>query len=309
MPGADGVFRATRVLAGAVEAFAGQVYFAPEAHAGYQRLGFSGSPGLAGGVAMPDMHAYFCSRGAILGQVPGEVVASAFAVFNPAVLIPAVDHGWSLTTAAAIIAARDEAAIGQLRRILGDTPDGAAELAGLLGPVSESLPVAGRPLYAGLKGADVPDDPLSAAWRFADRLREFRGDAHTAAWTSAGYSAIEIGLITELYWGLRPKTYVRTRGWSDEQLDEGTGELEGRGLVGSGGLTERGRQEREAIETRTDEQCAPILRCLGDGFDDAVALLRRFSDAVRAPTVIPPRVHTTLRRYMPRSDSISPRAK
>jgi hypothetical protein len=156
MAGADSAFRATRILAGAVEAFAGQVYFAPEAHAGYQQLGFSGSPGLAGGVAMPDMHAYFCSRGAILGQVAGEVVASAFAVFNPAIVIPAVDHGWSLTSAAAIIAVRDEAAVGQLRRILGDNPDGALELAELLEPVSGSLEVAGRPLYAGLMAAEVP---------------------------------------------------------------------------------------------------------------------------------------------------------
>jgi hypothetical protein len=282
MAGADGALHATRILAGAAEAFAGQVYFAPEAHAGYQELGFSGSPGLAGGVAMPDMHAYFCSRGAILGQVPGEVVASSFAVFNPAIVVPAVEHGWSLTTAAQISAARDEAAVGQLRRILGANPDGAEELARLLGPVSESLPVAGRPLYAGLMGADVPDDPLGAAWRFADRLREFRGDAHTAAWTSAGYSAIEIGLATELYWGLRSKTYVRTRGWSDAELDAAIADLEIRGLIADGGLTERGRQEREAIEIRTDEQCAPVLRALGDGFDTAVVVLRRFSDAVRS---------------------------
>lgn len=281
MVGADGAFRATRILAGAVEAFAGQVYFAPEAHAGYQTLGFSGSPGQAGGVAMPDMHAYFCSRGAILGQVPGEVVASAFAVFNPEIVVPAVEYGWTLTSAAEIIAARDEAAVGQLRRILGDNPDGAEDLARLLGPVSGSLPVAGRPLYAGLMGADVPDDALSAAWRFADRLREFRGDAHTAAWTSAGYSAIEIGLTTELYWGLRPKTYVRTRGWSDEQLDAGLADLESRGLIDGDGLTELGKQEREAIETRTDEQCAPLLRALGDDFETVVGILKRFSDDVR----------------------------
>ena len=215
------------------------------------------------------------------GQVPGEVVASAFGVFNPAVVVPAVEHGWSLTTAAAIIAARDEGAVGQLRRILGDNPDGALELAELLGPVSGSLPVAGRPLYAGLLNADVPHDALGAAWRFADRLREFRGDAHTAAWTSAGYSAVEIGLMTELYWGLRPKTYIRTRGWSEAELDAGISDLESRGLIANGALTDRGSVEREAIEVRTDEQCAPVLDGLGDGFEDAVALLRRFSEAVR----------------------------
>ena len=153
------------------------------------------------------------------------------------------------------------------------------ELAELLGPVSGSLPVAGRPLYAGLMNAAVPDDALGAAWRFADRLREFRGDAHTAAWTSAGYSAVEIGLLTELYWGLRSKTYVRTRGWSDAELDAGISDLESRGLIADGGLTERGRQEREAIEVRTDEQCAPVLDGLGEGVEERgrppSAVLRR----------------------------------
>jgi hypothetical protein len=281
MTSADGDFRLARVLAGALEAFAGQVYFAPEAHAGYRTLGFSDSPGHVRGVAMPDGPAYFCSRGSLLGQVPGEVVSAAFAVFNPAVVVPAVEHGWSLTTAEKICRARDEAATGQLRRILGDNPEGASELANILGPVSCSLAVAGRPLYAGLVKAEVPDDPLGAAWRYADRLREFRGDAHTAAWTSAGYSAVEIGLLTESYWGLRLKTYVRSRGWSDAELDAGISELESRGLIADGTLTEQGRREREALEVNTDRLCAPVLDGLGDRVGEAVTLLRRYSDAVR----------------------------
>jgi hypothetical protein len=270
-----------RVLAGALEAFAGQVYFSPEAHAAYETLGFSGSPGRVGNVAMPDASAYFCSRGSVLGQVPGEVVASAFAVFNPAVVVPAVSHGWSLTTAEAIVKARDKGALGQLRRILGDNPPGASALAQLLGPVSGALPVAGRPLYAGLLAQPVPDDPLGAAWRYADRLREFRGDAHTAAWSSAGFDAVEIGLLTEPYWGLPLKTYIRSRGWSDAELDDGIARLEARGLIADGGLTELGRQQRAAIEASTDRMCGPIVEGLGEGIDEAARLLRSFSDAVR----------------------------
>ena len=53
---------------------------------------------------------------------------------------------------------------------------------------------------------------MGDAWRLADRLREYRGDAHTAAWTSAGFDATEIGLLTELYWGLPMRTYVAHRG-------------------------------------------------------------------------------------------------
>ncbi|MET0899946.1 MAG: hypothetical protein ABWY45_18705 [Mycobacterium sp.] len=270
-----------RTLAGALEAFAGQVYFAPEAHAGYARLGFSGSPGDARGVAMPDGAAYFCSRGSVLGQVPGHVVAAAFGVFNPAVVVPAVEYGWSLTTAAEICTARDEAALGQLTRVLGDDPPEAAQLVDALGSVSESLPVAGRPLYAGLLALPVPDALLGAAWRYADRLREFRGDAHTAAWTGAGLSGVEIGLLTELYWGLRPKTYIRSRAWSEEELDTGIADLQGRGLMADGRLTEDGRQVREAIEVCTDDQCSPIVDGLGDRFDDTVQQLRRLSEAVR----------------------------
>ena len=64
----------------------------------------------------------FCSRGSVMGQVPGEVIASAFAVFNPAAVIPAVAFGWTLTDAPTICAARDNGAIAQLVRILGERP-------------------------------------------------------------------------------------------------------------------------------------------------------------------------------------------
>ena len=61
-----------RTLAATIEPFAGQVYFSPECHAAYEALGFQPSPGEVSGVAMPDGAAYFCSRGSVMGQVPGE---------------------------------------------------------------------------------------------------------------------------------------------------------------------------------------------------------------------------------------------
>jgi hypothetical protein len=76
------------------------------------------------GVAMPDRAAYFTSRGSVMGQVSGQVVTATFAVFNPAVVIPAVEQGWTLTDAATICDARDRGAIAQLERILGTSPTG-----------------------------------------------------------------------------------------------------------------------------------------------------------------------------------------
>jgi hypothetical protein len=114
----------SRNLWALLEPIAGQVYFSPECHANYQALGFAGSRGVQDGVAMPDRSAYFTSRGSVMGQVSGQVVTATFAVFNPEVVIPAVEQGWALTDAASICDARDRGAIAQLERILGTTPEG-----------------------------------------------------------------------------------------------------------------------------------------------------------------------------------------
>ena len=58
---------------------------------------------------MPDGPTYFCSRGSVMGQVPGELIAAAFAVFNPEAVVPSVAHGWTLTDAATICDARTAA--------------------------------------------------------------------------------------------------------------------------------------------------------------------------------------------------------
>lgn len=271
-----------RVLAGALEPVIGQVYFSPECHEAYAALGFSPSPGKTDKVALPDGAAYFTSRGSALGQAPGELVASAFAVFNPEAVVPAVTFGWTLTDAATIAAARTRGAVAQLVRILGPQPDGIARAIELLTRATAPLRPEGRPLFSGVLSLGLPGDPTGDAWRLADQLREFRGDAHTAAWTSAGFDATEIGLLTELYWGVPPRTYVRTRAWSDSQLDAASDRLRARGLVDDDGFTESGRSAREAVEVATDVQCRPIVEALGDDLAELVAIIEPWSAAIRA---------------------------
>jgi hypothetical protein len=270
-----------RALARALEPFTGQVYFSPECHEGYVALGFSPSPGKMGEVALPDGPAYFCSRGSVMGQVPGEVVAAAFGVFNPAVVVPAVSYGWTLVDAASICTARTDGAVGQLRRILGDEPDGIDRGVELLRQATDGLRPEGKPLFAGLVGQGLPGSPLGDAWRLADQLREFRGDVHINAWATAGFDATEIGLMTELYWGLPMRTYVRSRAWSDADLDAAEQRLVGRGLVAGGQMTDAGRAEREAVEVATDDGCAPIVANLGDDLDELVGLLDGWSKQVQ----------------------------
>jgi len=270
-----------RALASAIEPVVGQVYFSPECHQEYAALGFGGSPASLGAVALPDGPAYFCSRGSALGQVPGELVAAAFAVFNPAAVVPAVAYGWTLTDAATIREARTRGAVAQLVRILGPEPAGLDRARVLLGRAGEGLSPAGRPLYAGLLSLGLPGDPVADVWRLADRLREFRGDAHVAAWTGAGLDAAEIGLLTELYWGLPMRTYVRSRAWSHDDLDAAEERLVQRGLVSDGAFTDQGRALREEIERITDRQCRPIVESLGDDLDELVRILSGWGAAIR----------------------------
>jgi hypothetical protein len=119
-------------------------------------------------------------------------------------------------------------------------------------------------------------------WRLADRLREFRGDAHIAVWSGAGFDATEIGLLTELYWGLPMRTYVRSRAWTDSDLDAAEARLEERGLVAEGAFTTDGRAARERVEVVTDQLCRPLIEALGDDFDELVAVLTPWSVSVKA---------------------------
>jgi hypothetical protein len=271
-----------RRLGSILEPVVGQVYFSPECHANYVALGFDPSSRTANGVALPDGPAYFTSRGSVMGQVAGQVVAAAFAVFNPQIVVPCVELGWSRTDAATICAARDDGAVAQLRRLLGDQPNGVDRARELLSRAIEPLRPEGRPLYAGVRSLEMPETSLGAVWRMGDMLREYRGDSHTTAWVSAGFDATEIGLLTELYWGLPMRSYSRTRAWSDEQFDAAGGRLRARGLIDDSGFTEAGRHSREDIEVRTDLQMTAAISALGDDVEELFTIMGPWGSTVRA---------------------------
>ncbi len=274
---------AERRLGGALEPVIGSVYFSPEAHANYAALGFAPSPGERGGVAMPDGVAYATSRGSLLGDVRGSVVAAAFAVFEAGGIAAAVDHGWTITNCGAICEARELGALAQLERILGPEPVGRDRVEELLRIATDGLAIGPRALAAGAAAAPVADHPLGDIFRLGDLLREFRGDSHNAAWAAAGLDAIQIGLLTELYWGLPLRTYARSRGWSDEQFDAAEEVLRSQGAIDAdGGFTEAGRLLREGIEAATDLQMAPVMASLGDAVEELIDLLDPWGAAVRS---------------------------
>lgn len=258
----------SRRLRDLVEPIAANVYFAPEAQSEYKELGLSYLPG------------YFCSRSACMGEMPGEVVVSTFAVFNPDIVLPAVAEGWSKTDRPSILAARQRGAVAGLGRILGGVPDGAARATSLLRRAGQEASAEGHPLFAGLRSLEDPGEPMADLWRAADIVREHRGDSHTCAWVSAGVDAVEITVLTELWWRLPLNTYVRTRGWTDDQVAAAADRLRQRGLIEGEAFTPEGEALRASIEEATDRQERVVVEALGDDADELMGLLEPWSKAV-----------------------------
>jgi len=166
--------------------------------------------------------------------------------------------------------------------VLGASPDRIERAVELLERAVAPLNVEGRSLFAGLRSQwDDPSDPLTRFFHLGDELREYRGDAHTAAWTTAGLDAIEIGLLTELFIGLPLRTYIRSRAWSDEQLDAALGRLVARGWVADDAFTPAGHAAREEVEWHTDRQMLPAIAAIGDDFDELIGIIGPWGDAVR----------------------------
>jgi hypothetical protein len=268
------------------------VYFAPEAHQAYADLGFGPGPGQIvgdtwaeshwGRVRLPDGIAYFASRGGVLGQVRGEVVAAAFGVFNPAVVVAAVDQAWRIAGADAVVAARTSGAVAQLVRILGAEPDGLGRVIELLARAVAPLAVTGRPMFAGLSALPMPDDAIGRMWRMGDMLREYRGDAHIAAAVAAGFDGCQLQVLTERCAGMPPRSYAAGRGWDPNQLGAAEDELQRRGLLAAGVPTDAGSAAREALEAETDRLCAAMISALDDDVVELVGRLQEWGTSIRA---------------------------
>ncbi len=259
-----------RRLRDLVEPIAAAVYFAPEAQSRYEDLGLNYFEG------------YFCSRSATLGAAPWQVVSAAFAAFKPAIVERAVTGGWANTTPEALLQARLDGARDQIVRMAGPPTDDMVRAADLMLEVTDGLDMSGRALFAGLVGQPVPapDDPAGRLWRAADRVREHRGDGHIAAWISH-VDSTEVTVLTELWWGIEPGSYVWTRGWDGDDVAAAQARLAERGLLdGEGAVTDVGRDLREDIERTTDRAARAVIDRLGDRADELFALLEPWSKAL-----------------------------
>ena len=273
-----------------VEPLAANAYFAPEVHGALESLGFGGGNVGPNGIHYPDGPAYFTSRGGCLGQVDGHVIAAAFGVFKREMVVAVVDAGWKVAGVNEVLAARERGAVASLERMLGAEPDGIGWATDVLKRMADAGPGEGRHLYSGLLSLGHPDSPMGAFWRAADIVREHRGDSHIAAWINLDLDATEIGLLTDPWRGQPLRSWVRSRGWTDDELDAACDRLRSRGFLAGDELTATGRQLRDDIEDATDVQEARMVAALGDDADRFFALLDGWCDEVVEQKGYPGRV-------------------
>ncbi len=214
------------------------------------------------GLGLNFLTSYVGGRAASLGEPVGPVVASAFAWFEPGLVVALYDAARGILPREQLVAARAAATTDSLRSALdGDDP---TEVADLLADAAEPAEGAGRPLFSGLRERGRPSDPVQRLWWACDLVREHRGDSHIAAAAAAGVGPVEMNVLTELWVGMPLLSYTGTRGWSPESMAAAVAGLEQRGWLRDGQLTNAGRLARAHLEEVTDAQEQPILVELGD---------------------------------------------
>jgi hypothetical protein len=243
---------------------------------------------------------YFASRAAPMGPVGAGTVAATFYNFNPELIARHIPRAWTLAGPAQILAARFEAVDVTLRRLLGDAVSSPelAEAAALARTAADGCTISGRPLYAGHAELDWPSEPHLVLWHAISLLREHRGDGHIAALVTDGVGGLA-ALITHTATGagFLPAAAKASRGWSDEQWDEGSAQLQAAGVLDDEGvLTEHGTRLRRRVEDQTNTAAlAPWLHLGGEKASRLHELGRNLSRAAVAAGAFPAGVFTPRR--------------
>jgi hypothetical protein len=245
-------------------------YFAPEARAAFDGLGYRGF-----------WMGYFAARSAPLGMVPREVVTAIFYNFAPERVAKALPAAWEIAGPEAALRARQDSAVAALRRYGVDADENVSVAAELAGRAARQAPLDGRPLFAANLTLPWPEDPLAALWHAATLLREQRGDAHVAVLASAGISGRESNVLHAAAAGI-PRDYItRARDYDESAWRHHEQRLAERGLLDDdGSLTAAGREVNDRIESATDTLALSALDALSD--DEVETLFRALTPITRA---------------------------
>lgn len=244
-------------------------YFAPEARAALDDLGYRGF-----------WMGYFAARSAPLGRVPADVVTAIFYNFAPFRVAKALPAAWDVAPPEAALEARERSAVAALDRCgVREAEVGIA--AALAAKAARDLPIDGRPLYAANRALAWPDDPVAVLWHAATLLREHRGDGHVALLAAAGLGGRDCNVLHAAAGRVPREMIMRSRDYDEAQWRHHGERLERRGLLDAEGeLTPAGREFKQRIEDDTDRLALGALDNLDD--DEVETLFQTLTPITRA---------------------------
>ena len=229
---------------------------------------------------------YVWGRAAPMGEPVAPLVAAAFAAFEPGLIASLYEEGRRTLDRNTLLRVQEEATVASLQAILGDT-----DVASVVSALQRGLEAAdgtGRPLFTGVRSLPWPDAPLGQLWRVCHALREHRGDSHIAAYTAAGFTPVEMNILTELWTGWSLGEFSGTRAWGEEQTSQALARLRADGLIEGDMLSEKGRSARKAIEDRTDTLEQPVIDAIGPELSNVIAQLNAWGSMVTEKGDFPP---------------------
>ena len=97
-------------------------------------------------------------------------------------------------------------------------------------------------------------------------------------------------MLTDPWRGQPLKSWVRSRGWTEDELDAACDFLRSRGLLDGDELTPAGWELREEIESATDHMERRVVDAVGDDADELFTLLDPWCDQIVAAGGYPRRV-------------------
>jgi hypothetical protein len=236
-------------------------YFAPEARAALDNLGYRGF-----------WMGYFAARSAPLGQVAPEVVTAVFYNFAPGRVAKALPAAWEIAGPPLALRAREDSAVAALTRYGLKDDENVRTAARLAGAAARQAHLDGRPLFAANLALPWPTDSVAALWHATTLLREHRGDGHVAVLAAAGVSGRESTVLHCAATSVPADYMKRTRHYDDAEWRACEQSLIDRGLLGdNGSLTPAGREVKDNIETSTDTLALRAFDGLDDGEVEALS--------------------------------------
>lgn len=262
-------------------------YFAPEARAALDALGYRGF-----------WMGYFAARSARLGAVPREVVAAIFYNFAPERVAKALPAAWEIAGPQAALRARQESAVAALGRYGLHPDENVAVAAELAAKAARGAPLDGRPLFAANLALPWPEDPLAALWHATTLLREQRGDAHVAVLAAAGISGRESNVLHAAAGNVSRDYIARTRDYDEASWRRHEQRLAERGLLDGDGADRR-RPTVQGPHRSDHRRAGPVGAQRADR--------RRGGDAVRGAHPDHPRGDRRRRHPRRHPDDVAPR--